>query len=258
MAYTFGDNQRAGARLRRLAEMYEAESRDLMLRSGANGVRLAVDLGCGPGWSTLLLRDTLRPARTVGLDASAAYVAEARERHGAAGIEFEVHDIVREPFPVGAPDFLFCRFLLAHLRNLGEVLATWARAAAPGAYLAIHETETLQAGHPALRRYYVMLGEMQRHHGQELHVGAVLEASIAGSGWRVAESRCVPLEKRGAAMAGLHLANLRTWREDEYARQAFEAAEMGELEEALERIASGREDGGVVVNGARQIVARRE
>jgi hypothetical protein len=45
--YTFGDNLRASARLRRLAEMYEPESRELLRRSGINAPRLAVDLGCG-------------------------------------------------------------------------------------------------------------------------------------------------------------------------------------------------------------------
>jgi hypothetical protein len=184
------------------------------------------------------------------------FVAEARARHG-AGLEFEVHDLVRVPFPVSAPDVLFCRFLLTHLRGLGKVLAAWAGVAAPGGWLAIHETESLEADHAALRRYYELLGQMQRHHGQALHVGAVLEASLAGSGWRVVESQCLRLEKAGGDMAELHLANLRTWRDDEYARRTFDSAEITELEGAMERIASRREDGGVVVNGARQIVARR-
>src|ERR1700733_15701929 len=120
--YTFGDNLRASARLRRLAEMYEPESRELLLRSGINAPRLAVDLGCGPGWSTRLLQDALKPGRTVGLDASPVFVEEARTRHG-AGLEFKVHDIVSVPFPIDPPDFMFCRFLLTHLRSLVEVLA---------------------------------------------------------------------------------------------------------------------------------------
>src|SRR5438874_5434719 len=94
--YTFGDNLRASARLRRLAEIYEPESRELLRRSGVSAPRLAVDLGCGPGWSTRLLQDALRPARTVGLDASAVFIEEARARHG-ADLEFQVHDIVSVP-----------------------------------------------------------------------------------------------------------------------------------------------------------------
>jgi uncharacterized protein YceH (UPF0502 family) len=59
-------------------------------------------------------------------------------------------------------------------------------------------------------------------------------------------------------MADLHLANLRTWRNDEYAQRAFDSGEISALETSLERLASHREDGGVVVNAARQIIAQRE
>jgi hypothetical protein len=58
-------------------------------------------------------------------------------------------------------------------------------------------------------------------------------------------------------MAGIHLANLRTWRDDEYAQRSFDSREIAALETSLERIASGGEDGGIVVNAARQIIARR-
>jgi hypothetical protein len=34
---------------------------------------LALDLGCGPGWSTHLIEVTLNPKRIVGLEASEAY-----------------------------------------------------------------------------------------------------------------------------------------------------------------------------------------
>ena len=254
--YPFGDNSRASARLRRLAEMYEPESRALLQRSGMSAPRLAVDLGCGPGWSTRLLQNVLKPGRTVGLDASAAYIEEAKARHGAS-LEFEVHDIAHAPFPVHAPDFLFSRFLLTHLRSLKEVLATWAGVAAPGAWLVSHETESLEAKHPALGDYYRMLDELQRHHGQILHVGALLEGFFSESGWRVVESQRVLLEKPARHMAGLHLANLRTWRIDEYAQRAFATSTVVALEASLERIASDREPGGIVINAARQIIARR-
>jgi SAM-dependent methyltransferase len=254
--YTFGDNDRASARLGRLAEIYEPETRALLERSGARAIRLAVDLGCGPGWSTRLVRDVLAPARTVGLDASDRYVGEARRRHG-PDVEFEVHDVTRAPFPIDAPDLLLCRFLLTHLRDPEAALATWAAVAAPGALLLLHETESLASPHPALRRYYELLSALQAHYGQALDVGAKLDACLARSGWRVAESRAVPCEKPAAAMAGLHLANVRTWRHDEHARAAFDPHEIDRLEGSLERIAAGEEDAGAVANVLRQVVAVR-
>jgi hypothetical protein len=70
MGYTFGDNQEASRRLRLLAEVYEPETRDLLnaVRSECSRARfeLALDLGCGPGWSTRQIELTLSPKRIIG------------------------------------------------------------------------------------------------------------------------------------------------------------------------------------------------
>lgn len=254
--YTFGDNERASARLKRLAEVYEPETRELLERSSARAPRLALDLGCGPGWSTRLLRAALSPARTVGLDASPRYVEEARRTHG-AGIEFHVHDVTRAPFPMEAAQLLLCRFLLTHLSDVPRVLDAWAEAASPGALLLVHETESLASPHPTLRRYYELVAALQAHYGQSLNVGPKLESFFSQSRWRIVESRARVLEKPAAAMAELHLANARTWRRDPFAQKAFDPAEIDRLEASLERIASGAEEAGVVLNTARQIIAWR-
>ncbi len=254
--YTFGDSGEASSRLRRLAELYEPETRELLQLGDMRTPALALDLGCGPGWSTRLIKDVLNPRRTVGLDASERYVAEARQNQG-SDLEFKVHDVVRAPFPALAPDVMFCRFLLTHLRSLKEVLRTWASVAAPGALLFVHETESLETENPTLRRYYDLVAQMQQHYGQTLLVGTVLEASFENSGWHLVENRRRVLEKAASDMASLHLANLRTWRHDEYAARSFDAGELDSLEASLERISTGCEDGDVVVNAARQIMARR-
>jgi SAM-dependent methyltransferase len=190
-----------------------------------------------------------------GLDASDRYIAEARKQH--PSLEFEVHDIVRAPFPVEMPDILLCRFVLTHVRAVAEVLRTWASVAAPGALLFVHETESMETENPSLRRYYEMVAQLQRHYGQTLEVGSILEACFENSGWRLRENRRLFLEKPADRMAGLHLANLRTWRHDSYASQAFDPSEVDRLEASLEQIALGLGNSGVIVNAARQIIAQR-
>lgn len=250
--YTFGDNDVASQRLRRLAALYEAETRALLARAVVRPVALAVDLGCGPGWSTRLLHEVTRPARTIGIDASFRYVAEARARNPA--LEFLVADIARA-LPVAGADLIVARFLLTHLADPAAALAAWARAAAPGARLALHETEALSSAHAALTRYYELVAQLQAHHGQALGSGALLEGALAGTRWRVVESRALPLDKPAARMAELHVANLRTWRSDPFAREAFPARELDELDAALEALATGGDGAPPVRNVARQIVA---
>lgn len=259
MSYTFGDNKVASRRLSLLADLYKPETRDLLelfRDSGeARTPQLAVDLGCGPGWSTQLLAAVLNPHQTVGLDASERYITEARANHPA--LEFLRHDILQAPFPVNAPDLFLCRFLLTHLPSPQNALRTWATVAAPQATLLIHETEGLESAHPALQRYYELVGQMQQHYGQTLHVGANLDSCFAETGWQLRESRRLILEKPARKMAQLHLPNLRTWGRNEFAAQAFDCRELDELDAALESIASGGTEAGVVCNTARQIVATR-
>lgn len=259
MDYTFGDNDEASRRLRRLAEIYEPETRDLLkaaraLRGGQH-FQLALDLGCGPGWSTQLLAATSNSKRTVGVEASERYVAEARSNH--PQLEFMHHDILQTPFPVEAPDLLFCRFLLAHLRSPRSALQLWAQIAQTKAMLVVHETEALHSENATLCRYYELVDEMQRHYGQDLNVGASLAAAFAESEWAVVQSECVILEKSSSDMAQLHLPNLRTWSKNQFAAQAFDRAEVNKLERELDAIAAGRKDAGIVHNTARQVIAER-
>jgi hypothetical protein len=137
-------------------------------------------------------------------------------------------------------------------------LRTWAAVAAPEAKLLIHETERLESTEPALQRYYDLVDKMQRHYGQILNVGAILETSFAGTGWQVMQSRSLVLEKPAREMAQLHLLNLRTWGRNEYAVRAFDRRELDELEAALEAISTGVSNAGIVCNTTRQIVAEYE
>lgn len=260
MPYTFGDNQEASRRLRRLAEIYEPETGDLLkaaaLLCSGRRFELALDLGCGPGWSTGLIQTTLGAKRIIGLEASEAYVAEARSNH--PRLEFIRHDVLKTPFPVRDADFIFCRFLLTHLPSPRAALNAWAHAARTGATLAVHETESLYSAHPALSRYYEMVGQMQKHYGQELNVGALLEDAFAGTSWHLIHSESVVLEKSARDMAQLHVANLRTWGGNDFAAQAFDRSEIDQLEGELSSIASGCTEAGVVYNTAKRIIARRE
>jgi SAM-dependent methyltransferase len=260
MSYTFGDNQDASQRLRRLAEVYGPETRDLLQAvqslGGVRSFELALDLGCGPGWSTQLIKATLNPGRVVGLDTSETYLMEARSNQ--PQLEFIKHDVLTIPFPVDNADFIFCRFLLTHLPSPRTALQSWTHAARPGAILAIHETEALHSPHPAFSRYYEMVDQMQKHYGQELNVGALLDDALAGTDWRLIRSESLVLEKRARDMAQLHVSNLRIWGGNDFALSAFDKSEMDQLESDLGSIASGGREAGVVHNTARRIIARRK
>ena len=68
-------------------------ARDLIARIPASAPARAVDLGCGPGNSTELLRDHFPVAELLGIDSSPDMLAAARRR--LPGVRFEEADIAR-------------------------------------------------------------------------------------------------------------------------------------------------------------------
>jgi len=253
--YTFGDSDVAAHRLRLLAAVFEPSSAALLRRCVGLGARRAVDLGCGPGWSTRLVHALIGPAHTLGVDASAEHVARA-EADAPPGIDYRVEDVRRLAFPDegSRPDFLYCRFLLTHLRDPEQVLAGWADAAADQATLVIEETASLASGHPAFARYYQLVEDLQTHYGQRLRIGADLAAPPASSGWTTNLSTVRRLGLPASRMARLHHLNLLTWSNDPHARAAFDRAELEDLARRLDAVAGGREAAPPVISEMRQLV----
>ncbi|MEA2700074.1 MAG: trans-aconitate 2-methyltransferase [Myxococcales bacterium] len=246
--YTFGDNDLAAERLRILARAFEPTSRaflaDVWTRSfgATSGLRPdhAVDLGCGPGYTTRLIREVMSPTLTTGLDRSPRFLARA-QLWQAADLRFVAHDVSAGPFPVAGADIFYARFLLTHLAAPGAVLSTWAQAAAPGAHLLLEETARLASPHAALAQYYTLVAALQRAHGQNMTIGQTLDRLAEGTGWEVQRSRLTTARLPARLMARIHVMNLRTWKGDRLAAGLCDPAALEELDGALERLACGRE-----------------
>ena len=237
MDYSFGDSRRAADRLALVAGNFEPTSRAFLEDGAPRDCARALDLGCGPGFTTELLAAVCAPRALVGLDASEAFVALARER-GVPAARFEVHDVTRLPFPGGAADLIHARLLLAHLRDPEALALRWLAALRPGGRLLLEEVEGIASDDPVFVRYLELVTGMLRARGQELYVGARLEAATRGHRQRVDRIRelCLPAA-RAAEMFAPNLAEFRT--QPEVRAQASES-ELDALAGALAERALGR------------------
>lgn len=261
--YTFGDGERAARRLALLAAAYASPSRELLekVRSFAQVARgqpaelgLALDLGCGPGHTTRLVHQVLRPRRTLGLDASERYLKQARET-AEPNVEYMQADVTA---PVGVPaaDIVFSRFLLTHVSDPISALRVFRSLLAPEGLLVLQETADMQSAHPALSRYYELVGQLQAHYGQRLYIGRDLERLAASASRDLVLCGVRRFEQAAAIMAEIHVENLRTWRSDPFAQASFDRDELDGLEASLERIVSGEEQASPVTIGLGELVAR--
>jgi|SRR5215210_2313392 len=62
--YSFGETELAAERLRLVSEVFDPTSEAFLFESVRTRPRLALELGCGPGFTTRLLSRTARPDRT--------------------------------------------------------------------------------------------------------------------------------------------------------------------------------------------------
>jgi len=255
--YTFGDSELAGRRLERLASAYREPSRAFLAEAGPECVGRAFDLGCGPGYTTRLVHQTLAAEHTTGIDSSERYIALARAS-APAGVDFFVQDLNR-PLPVAsAADVLFGRFFLTHVAEPTRVLSGLTVLARRRARLLVQEAASLDAEHPALRRYYERLAALQANYGQSLYIGSQLDRLAARTPWTVVSFLVRKVEQPARVMAELHALNLRTWQDDPFAAEHFDKRELAALLVALERIAAGDEPAAPVVAGLGELVLERQ
>jgi len=258
--YAFGDSPAAARRLDLLAELFEPASRSFLERVAGNDgwggpTGLAVDLGCGPGHTTRLVADVLKPDRTLGLDQSEFFVALAARSAGPA-VAFAVHDVTRVPFPCPPADLLYGRLLLSHLPDPGTVLAAWATQLAPGGLLLADEVDRITTDLAALRGYLEVAGALLATRGHTLEVGQLLTRLPDPPGLARRDDRIGHLAPPPARAAEMFAQNLAVWRAQAIRAGVASPERLDRLATDLAAVADGTVEGSIRWE-LRQLVLQR-
>src|SRR2546427_7593924 len=212
MPYLFGDTDIAAQRLRLVAEVFAQASRAFLREVTIAKPSLAVDLGCGPGFSTHLVAETLQCDHAAGLDNSQHFIGLAQET-GTERVSFYLHDVRSVPFPVGPCDLLYCRLLLTHLKQPQDILEKWATQLQSDALLLMEEVEWIETKHPVFTTYLKIVEALLEHQSNDLYVGRLLN-SLKDTGTlkrRTSEVRRVQVATdRAEAMFVL---NMQSWKD---------------------------------------------
>lgn len=200
--YRFGVDRSAADRLRLVAAAYDPVSRQFLAANAFPLPKVAVDLGCGPGFTTELLGEVCRPETIIGIDASEAFVAAARARLPEA--RFETHDVTELPLPGAPADVIYSRLLLAHLAGPKAIAQRWRSQLAPGGRLLIEDLDGVINPTGPLHDYEDVSTKIVRSGGGLMYAGA----ELSGLGGVV-----TPVTVPGALAARIYLFNVRHWME---------------------------------------------
>ena len=134
----------------RFADERTRPALDLLAQVDIAAPRRVVDLGCGPGNSTALLRERWPDAVLEGLDASQDMLAAARRDH--PGIAFVAGDIATW-LPAEPYDVVFSNAALQWVGNHAELLPRLIASVRPGGALAVQMPRNHDfATHALMRR----------------------------------------------------------------------------------------------------------
>jgi SAM-dependent methyltransferase len=149
-----------------------------------------LEAGCGVGAQTMALARNSPGARIISVDISAESVAEARARADEAGltnVQFQQADIFSLPFDPESFDHVFVCFVLEHLSNPVEALATLRALLRPGGTITVIEGDhgsayfhpDSDAAHTAIRCQV----ELQRLAGGNALIGRQLYPLLRQAGF---------------------------------------------------------------------------
>ncbi len=178
--------------------------------TGLSGRLAVLDIGCGPGPSSLVLLEALPEARVTGVDDHAPFIEAARARVAAAGhgprFAAVEADMAALPFEAGSFDLLWCEGAV-YIMGVERALGLWRPLLRPGGRIAFTEAVWLvSAPHPEAQAVWAEYPEMTDVAGTQ--------ARIARAGWRnlgwfmvseaAWENYFGPLGARVAALAPVH------------------------------------------------------
>lgn len=254
--YTFGDSDLAARRLELLGSAFQDTSRNFIAAAAPMEPALAVDLGSGPGHTTVLLRDTLHPALTLAVDFSPAYVEQTTERAGGAGVEAIEADVLNLPERVSDADVIFVRMLLTHLRDPLAAVELWRERLAPDGVLLIEEVESIATEERALARYLDLQREMLAANENLLEIGPGLDQGLRDHP-ALRRSEVTTFSPGAGVAARMFGMNFSTWRTRPEVTEANDPAELDAIAAGLGRVATAPEDAAPITWQMRQIVLGR-
>jgi ubiquinone/menaquinone biosynthesis C-methylase UbiE len=203
--YIIHGGQQGADRLTILANVMWPYTRPFLLESGLKPGMKCLDIGCGNGAMTVRIFSEIGPSGEItGIDFDPSIVQIARQNAGQIDtkIKFQVLDIENDNLENSSYDFIFCRFLLSHLKSPSAALHKMHAALRQNGTLAVEDIDS--SGHfsyplsIAFRRYVELYEQAGIKRGVNPLIGPQLPELIESAHFENVESKVVsPTFRKG-------------------------------------------------------------
>ncbi len=175
MKYTYGTSNKAASRLEEISKFFNPLA-DKFIKQYLNyNPETALDIGCGPGFTTDMLFNATKASSTYGIDNSRGFLETASRRFN--DYNFIEHDVTQIPLPLKS-DIMYTRFVLSHLKNTVSLINAWSNQLSENGLLFIEELEEIKTGIDVFEKYLSTNEKIISTQGAKLYIGQELSKGI--------------------------------------------------------------------------------
>lgn len=214
--YTLRRGKAGEERLNVLNDIYNKDSEAFLINQGIMNAKKVLDVGCGTGQMACWIAKTNPNCHVTCVDISVEQLAVAEERSKAEGLTnmsfkqcsaYELENL-NQQF-----DFIYTRFVLAHIQYPLKALQSMQAILAPNGKLACEEAKTSEhycsPNNPAFNRYYEIWSGIRRLKGADPELGPKLAELYEMAGLSQITTKLVtrdlPLGERTRLIFGYNL-----------------------------------------------------
>jgi trans-aconitate 2-methyltransferase len=253
MRYTFGTTKKAAGRLGEIARVFNPLAEEFLTKHITGKIETALDLGCGPGFTTDMIYRALRCKKVYGFDNSKEMLEYAKKQF--KNCNFILHDIKDFPFPV-KPDFMYARFLLSHMKNVIDLVNKWLNELKKGGYLLIEEVEDIATDVEAFKKYLSINRGLVASEGAVLYVGKILSAGDYDA--EVLYNEKISLKVNNSTAASWFYPNTVTiWEKEKYVQNKLSRGEREQISKEFFRILKENDESSNITWYMRRILLRK-
>jgi SAM-dependent methyltransferase len=193
-AYVLGTHDAELERLGLQHRLWAAQTAACWEAAGIGPGKTVLEIGCGPGYTTLDLAQLVLPGgRVMAVDQSERFLAHLSDQARARGlrnVETRAIDVQRLDLPEASVDVCYGRWVLCFVADVDAVVAGVARTLRSGGVFAAQEYVNYTAIQLApetdpFRRVIGAVARSWREHGGDPNVGTRLPAGMERHGLRV-------------------------------------------------------------------------
>lgn len=194
--YLLGTDLAEAQRLGLQHLLWAGETLALWERCGFSRGKTVLDLGCGPGWTTIdLARIVGDTGRVIGIDVSSRYINHLRQRQqemGLAQIDARVASAADFVIDRESLDGVYSRWVFSFLPNPADIVRRVATALRPGGVFAIQDYFNYTAMSLAPRsavfdRLVAAISRSYREAGGDLEIAGKLPRMMIDAGLAIRE-----------------------------------------------------------------------